>query len=198
MKRKRCNRCRVTKELSEYHRRGKKHVGICKECLSVKKACVVCSPKNADRICAPCKRNLAEEGLAYCIYHQETHDIAEFRIRKDNGLPMGSCKIAGEERRQSRLQDADDIYGVIAPAMRKAPRGNNVHTSCGRCEAERRCDVFVKLDLPVECEKISKSDVYQILSLGERELARIGFLDRIIQWDDIILNKWQDAVRELS
>lgn len=100
--------------------------------------------------------------------------------------------------RYYRKRNVDSSFDVIAPRFLKPPRnrGGRGKTVCDRCPSHSRCKVYVKLDLAVDCEKLSKSDIIHMNRVGVDRLQEIGFLDRVQVWDSEIWERYYDALEE--
>ena len=195
---KRCSRCRVPKPLTEFHKGGGKHGrdSRCKECLAApKKTCPVCGDKKRmqtrSTICQDCKRDLIGDGEYYCTICEQILPVNNFVANH-----LGIRSVCNPCRTGIGTESIDRKYGVIAPRYQKPPFPPRGGTSCDLCPALPRCRVYLRLDLPVNCEKLSKSDIIHMSRVGVDKLQEIGFLDRTQVWDDEIWKRYYTAVEE--
>lgn len=92
----------------------------------------------------------------------------------------------------------DAYFGVIAQRYRKPPRnrGGRGKDTCSRCPSLPRCKVFVKLDAPLDCEKVSKSDIIPLSRVGWGGLEAIGWTNRTKVWTPDEWSRWHTAIEE--
>ena len=195
-----CSRCRVQKPLTEF--RKKQHgaqgvTAVCKPCSSVAKprTCEVCREDKLFRaaratVCDECKADMISDGVYWCNNHQAIFGIDKFFFK--DGQSAARCRAC----RNTGGVSLDRQFGVIAPRYRKPPRNGRTPV-CDRCPSRGRCNVYVKLDIPVDCEKVSKSDLPLLGGVGEGLLREIGWLDRTQTWTDDIWKSYYDILEAL-
>ena len=199
---KRCSRCRVPKPLTEFHKKSSGAQGVvsaCKECRAVKRRCVVCGHRSSLKaqavLCNQCKTSLVANGQYYCT------SCKKIKLIRDFSLKLGGVYHKCKPCMKKKLSYQDRAFGVIAPRYVKPPvaKSRNGETVCDRCPSHlSRCRVYVKLNLPLDCEKVSKSDIIYLGTLGEGGLREVGWLDRTQVWTDEIWERYYEAVKEIA
>jgi len=81
-------------------------------------------------------------------------------------------------------ESSDLLFEVIAPRYFTSLPTNGGASVCYRCPQHGRCKVFVQWDIPIDCEKVSKSDLILLGMVGDDKLREMGWLDRVEQWSD--------------
>ena len=54
----------------------------------------------------------------------------------------------------------------------------------------------MKLNLPLDCEKVSKGDIIYLEAMGEGGLREVGWADRMLVWTDEIWKRYYAAIEE--
>lgn len=200
MKTKACKKCGEIKIYSDFHRRRSAADGRhadCKSCRALTRACILCNEQkqiasNA-KVCKDCKASMLKKGFAYCYGCGGILPIAEFY--KCHGIPKSQCSVCEYSYQVKRK---DDSYGIIAPRYKRPPRkyvkeGDSI---CNHCPSHGRCKIYVRLSLPIDCEKVSVEDLRAVSRAGQGLLAEIGWLDRVQLWDTEIWKRYYAAVEE--
>ena len=174
-------------------------MAVCKPCSSVAKprTCEVCrepkffKPHSKAIVCDECKADMISDGVYWCTRCKSMLDLGKFYFR--HGRSTSRCKACNRTGGTA----LDRYFGVIASRYRKPPSNGKIPV-CERCPSESRCKVYVKLDVPVDCEKVSKSDMVHLGRAGEGLLREIGWLDRVQTWTDEIWERYYAAEKELT
>ena len=196
-----CSRCRVPKPLTEFHK-GSGRFGRdsrCKTCCAApKKLCPVCGDKKRmhkrSMICEDCKRDMIGDGEYYCTICEQILPVNNF-VANHHGI-RNRCNPC---RTGIGTESIDRKYGVIAPRYQKPPYPNRKDKKvCKHCAALPHCEVYLKLHIPLCCEKVSKSDILSLGRVGVEQLREIGWTDRTLLWDDATWERYYEAVKEIT
>ncbi|MBW2559246.1 MAG: hypothetical protein JRE40_00175 [Deltaproteobacteria bacterium] len=81
-------------------------------------------------------------------------------------------------------EESDLLFDVIAREyFTDLPTGGGI-SICHKCPQHKRCKVFVRWDIPIDCEKVSKSDLMPLGRVSDDKLLALGWLDRVELWSE--------------